>query len=270
MLSIGKQVRLTRIADKIFYTKRFVLIPIDHGVTVGPITGIVNAKQTIDLVAKGGATAVVLHKGLVAPEYGGSGRNIGLVVHISASTALGTTTHKKVLVSSVEEVIKLGGDAVSVHVNIGAETESEMLFDLGTVSESCNNWGMPLLAMAYPRGPKVKDEYGVDVVKHAARVAAELGADIVKTNYTGSEESFKEVVRSCPVPVLIAGGPKIDSDKALFTMIRGAMDAGASGVSIGRNVFQHKDVVAITRAISKIVLNDASVDDALSELKKKH
>lgn len=268
MFSIGKQVRLTRIADK--NTKKFVLIPIDHGVTVGPIAGIVDAKQTIDLVAEGGATAVVLHKGLVAPGYGGGGRNIGLVIHISASTALGTTTHKKVLVSSVEEVIKLGGDGVSVHVNVGAETESEMLFDLGAVSEACNNWGMPLLAMAYPRGPKVKDEYDVENVKHTARVAAELGADIVKTNYTGSEESFKEVVRSCPVPVLIAGGPKTDSDKALFAMIRGAMDAGASGVSIGRNVFQHKDVVAITRAISKIVLNDASIEAALNELKKKH
>lgn len=267
-MSIGKQVRLTRITGK--GTKRMVLVPIDHGVTIGPIEGIINAKQTIDQVAAGGATAVVLHKGLVAAGYGGGGRNIGLVVHISASTVLGNTPHKKVLVSTVEEVIKLGGDAVSVHVNIGAETESEMLFDLGAVSEACNNWGMPLLAMAYPRGPKVKDEYGVDVVKHAARAAAELGADIVKTNYTGDESSFREVVRSCPVPVLIAGGPKTDSDKALFAMINGAMNAGASGVSIGRNIFQHKDVVTITRAISKIVLNGASVEDALNELKKKY
>jgi fructose-bisphosphate aldolase/2-amino-3,7-dideoxy-D-threo-hept-6-ulosonate synthase len=268
MLNVGKQIRLERIIHR--GTKRAVLVPIDHGVTVGPIHGIVDVRDTINKIAEGGATGVVLHKGLVASGYRGYGKDIGLIIHISASTALGRNPHAKVLVSSVEEVIKLGGDAVSVHVNIGAETENEMLFDLGTVSEACNNWGMPLLVMAYPRGPKVKNEYDVDVVKHAARVAAELGADIVKTNYTGNEASFREVIRSCPVPVLMAGGPKIDSDKALFTMIRGAMDAGASGVSIGRNIFQHKDVVAITNTISKIVLNDASVEDALKELKERH
>jgi DhnA family fructose-bisphosphate aldolase class Ia len=96
---------------------------------------------------------------------------------------------------------------------------------------------MPLLAMMYTRGPKVANEYDVNLVKHAARVGAELGADIVKVVYTGSAESFGEVVEGCFVPVVIAGGEKMDSDEDIVEMVKGAMAAGAAGVSIGRNVF---------------------------------
>ncbi len=116
-----------------------------------------------------------------------------------------------------------------------------MLQGLGYVAGKCDEWGIPLLAMMYPRGKKVRSEYDVDVVKHAARIGAELGADIVKTNYTGSPETFKEVVEGCPVPVIIAGGPKMDSEKELLEMIEGSLEAGGKGVAIGRNVFQSQD-----------------------------
>src|SRR5690606_34775819 len=119
----------------------------------------------------------------------------------------------KVLVTSVEKALKLGADAVSVHVNVGSEREPEMLIKLGTVAEICDDWGMPLIAMMYPRGEKIKDEHDPEVVKLAARAGAELGADIIKTNYTGDPETFREVVKGCPVPVVIAGGPKIETEE---------------------------------------------------------
>jgi fructose-bisphosphate aldolase/2-amino-3,7-dideoxy-D-threo-hept-6-ulosonate synthase len=115
--------------------------------------------------------------------------------------------------------------------------------------------GMPLLAMMYPRGENVKSQFDVEAVKNCARVGAELGADIVKTNYTGDVDSFREVVRGCNVPVVIAGGPKMDSEEALLKMVRDAMEAGAAGISIGRNVFQHDDVTGITRKLAKIVFS---------------
>ena len=128
-------------------------------------------------------------------------------------------------------------------------------------------WSMPLLAMIYTRGPKIKNQFDVAVVKHAARVGAELGADIVKVNYTGSTESFKEVTSGCPVPVVIAGGEKMGTDKEVLEMVEGAIKAGSAGVSIGRNAFQHEDPIAIVKAISSVVHKNVSVGDALKILK---
>ena len=256
----GKTIRLGRILDRA--TRRAVIIPMDHGVSSGPLKGIADIHGAIKTVAEGGATAVVVHKGILQSLPEGHGPNIGFIVHLSASTGLGGAPDSKTLVSSVEEALRLGADAVSVHVNIGGASEHEMLRDLGSVAGDCMKWGVPLLAMAYPRGPNIKNQFDVELVGHAARVAAELGADLVKTNYTGSVESFRQVVSGCPVPVVIAGGPKMGSDLELLRMVKGSIDAGGAGVSIGRNVFQHSSVAGMTRAIAKIVLSGANAEDA--------
>jgi len=265
-MSIGKRIRMERIIDR--RSKRSVIVPMDHGVTLGPVRGLEDMRKAVNAVAEGGANAVLLHKGIVFAGHRGYGKDIGLILHISASTNLGPDPLNKVLVASVEEGIKLGADAISIHVNVGAENEPEMLESLGAVAMECEEWGMPLLAMMYPRGPKVKSEHDAEMVKHAARVGAELGADIIKTNYTGDPDSFKEVVRSCPVPVIIAGGPKANTDEEVLQMVEGAIEAGASGVSIGRNIFQHDDPTKMTQAISKIVHEGFSAKEALEILKK--
>jgi DhnA family fructose-bisphosphate aldolase class Ia len=162
----------------------------------------------------------------------------------------------------------LGADVVSVHVNLGASNEKEMLKDLGSVAKVAMEWGMPVLAMMYAKGPKVENEYDVKMVKHAARLGAEMGADIIKVPYTGSPESFCEVVMSCFVPVVIAGGEKMDTDRDVLEMVKGAMAAGAAGVSIGRNVFQHKNPSKIVQAISRIVHNSSTVEEGLKDLRE--
>jgi class I fructose-bisphosphate aldolase len=264
MTIIGKQIRMERIMDR--NTGHTIIVPLDHGVSVGPIEGICDIRETVALVAEGGAKAIVEHKGLVGAGHRRRGSDIGLIIHLSASTALSPHPHSKTLVSSVEEALKLGADAVSIHVNIGDEQEREMLNDFGRVSYEARNWGMPLLAMMYPRGQKIKNEYDVEVVKHAARVGCEMGADIVKVSYTGSPETFRKVVEGSTVPVVIAGGAKMDSDRDILEMVRGAMDAGAAGASIGRNVFQHADPPAMVRAMAKIIFENTSVDEALKLL----
>lgn len=257
----GKRVRLERIIDR--NSGNAVIVPLDHGISMGPIEGLIDIKSTIDAIAEGGATAVVEHKGIVPYGHRTFGKDIGLIIHLSASTSLAPDPNAKVLVTTVEEAIKLGADAVSVHVNIGSETDSQMLNDLGMVSRKCSEWGMPLLVMIYPRGPKIKDPYDVDLIKHCARVAAELGADIIKTNYTGDPDTFREVVKGALAPVVIAGGPKMDSDEKLLRMVKDSIDAGGRGVSIGRNIFQHRNITGITRAISGIVLKGLDVDEAM-------
>jgi fructose-bisphosphate aldolase/2-amino-3,7-dideoxy-D-threo-hept-6-ulosonate synthase len=260
----GKEIRLERIMDRDRGTA--VVVPMDHGVTVGPIEGIEDMREMVDFVAEGGADAVLGHMGLPLHGHRQYGKDVGLVLHLSGSTVWGPDPNAKVLVNSVEQSVKMGADAVSVHVNIGAMEEPEMLGDLGDVSRKAMEWGMPLLAMMYTRGPDIEDETDVEYVKHAARIAAELGADLVKVPYTGSESSFQEVVEGCPIPVLIAGGEKMDTDEDILTMVESAAAAGGSGVSIGRNVFQHESPQDMLRAIASIVHEEQSAEQALELL----
>ena len=264
MTIIGKQIRMERIINR--NTGKTVIVPMDHGISVGPIAGLIDMKTTIQNVSEGGANAIVEHKGLVGEGHRKGGDDIGLIVHLSGSTSLSPFPHAKTLVCSVEEAIKLGADAVSIHVNLGDGQEKEMLSDFGKVSYEARQWGMPLLAMIYPRGEKIKDEYHVDVIKHAARVGKEMGADIVKVSYTGSADSFHEVVAGCSIPIVIAGGEKMNSDKDILEMVKGSIDAGGSGVSIGRNVFQHKKPNRMVKAISAIVHETSTVAEALEIL----
>jgi predicted phospho-2-dehydro-3-deoxyheptonate aldolase len=261
---IGKQIRLERIFDR--KTSFALVVPMDHGISEGPLPGITDIRETIDKVSHGGATAIVIHKGLVAYGHRGYGVDVGLIVHISASTKLSPSPNTKVIVTDVEEGIQLGADGISIHVNVGAEGDDSMLADAGEVVRKCRNWGMPLLAMMYPRGKDIADPYDVEHLKHVARVGAELGADVVKVNYTGSEETFREVVRGCPAPVLIAGGPKLNSDIEVMKMVKGAMNSGARGISIGRNIWQHRNPTAMTAALASIIFEGAEVDEPIKLL----
>jgi len=260
MDNIGKMIRIERIIDR--NSGKTVIIPMDHGISIGPVDGLIDWKATINAVAEGGANAVVLHKGLVKSGHRESGKDVGLIIHMSASTSLAIDPDHKVLVCSIEEALRLGADAVSIHVNIGAENEPAMLKDFGMIAREARMCGLPLLAMMYTRGPKIKNQYDPAMVKHSARVGAELGADIVKVPYTGSPDTFQQVVEGCFVPVVIAGGEKMDTDEDILTMVKGSIDAGGAGVSIGRNVFQHRSPTRIVRAISSMVHNDISVREA--------
>jgi predicted phospho-2-dehydro-3-deoxyheptonate aldolase len=262
---LGKKVRLERIINR--DSGKTVIVPMDHGVTVGPIEGLEDMRTTVSKVAEGGANAILMHKGIVPASHRGHGKDIGLIIHLSGSTSLSPDPLAKELVCTVEEALKLGADAVSVHINLGAPTDKEMIRQLGFISERCDYWQMPLIAMMYTRGPKIKDEFDLNNTKIAARVAAELGADIVKVVYTGKTESFAEVIKGCPVPVVIAGGEKMGSDEEIFKMVDGALKAGAAGISIGRNVFQHKHPEKMVRALCQMVHEDVSVKDALKILK---
>ncbi|ACL03455.1 Fructose-1,6-bisphosphate aldolase (Class I) [Desulfatibacillum aliphaticivorans] len=264
MTFVGKQIRMERILNR--KTRRTVLVPMDHGISVGPIDGLQDMKTAINSVAAGGANAVVVHKGLVMEGHRGDGPDIGLIIHLSASTSLSPFPNAKTLICTMEEAIKLGADAVSIHVNLGDGLEKDMLRDFGEISYQARTWGMPLLAMIYPRGEKIVDEYDVKYVKHAARLGHEMGADIVKVPYTGTPDSFYEVTSGCAVPVVIAGGAKMDSDRDILEMVKGSVEAGGAGVSIGRNVFQHASPGKIVRAISSIVHDDATVEQALELL----
>jgi fructose-bisphosphate aldolase/2-amino-3,7-dideoxy-D-threo-hept-6-ulosonate synthase len=260
----GKKRRLKRIFKE---DNRTVMVPMDHGVSMGPVKGITNMQKIVDQLLKGGVDAIVLNKGIAKRV---NVENAGLIVHLSAISNLTPNANNKVQVCTVQEAIRIGADAVSVHINVGAQDEDKMLTKLGRVADECDVFGSPLLAMMYPRGPKIQSEHTVGEVAHAARLGAELGADIIKTNYTGDIESFKVVVESCPVPVIIAGGPTCKTEQEILQTTYESIKAGGAGLSIGRNIFQHENPTLIVKALSAIVHKGVSVEQALKILGESH
>lgn len=256
---IGKEIRIERIMNR--NTGRGVIVPMDHGFTLGQIEGLNDMTKIISEVSEGGANAIVLHKGLVKRGHRKRGRDIGLIVHLSASTSLNPDPNDKVLVCTVEEAVALGADGVSIHVNLGAPQESRMIESAGKVVKDCNRWGMPLLVMIYPRGKGI-DPTSHSAVGHCVRVAEELGADLIKTNYPGDPGSFRKITEACSVPVLIAGGEKM-GDLESLKMIRESVHAGGAGVCVGRNAFQRSDPGAFVRALGLVVHEDLDPAHAL-------
>lgn len=262
-MSLGKNYRIARILKGL---QRYFIIPIDHGLTQGPIGRLTEVKSFIRTLPLKTISAIVAHKGLASAIHPLLiQKDISLILHLSGSTKLSPDPSSKQILSSVEHAIKLGADAVSVHVNLGAKDEQSMLKDFSLISEECDKWGMPLLAMVYPRGDKIKNEYNPDVIAHSTRLAWELGADIVKVNYTGDVESFKQVVSAVDIPVVVAGGPKVDSDSSILSMVKDSIWSGGRGVAFGRNIFQHNEPHLISQKIAKI-LNFSSLIDTQEEV----
>lgn len=236
----------------------------DHGISNGPIQGLENPHSVIYDCEGHGLSSVIINKGILKTMP--KPTKVGILVHFSSSTSLSMSPNKKMLTGSVKEALRLGADGVSLHINIGGKEEPEMLQQLGLVAEQCHKWNMPLLAMMYPRGENIKDPHDPDIVAHVARIGAECGADIVKTVYTGDIDSFSKIVKSTPVPIVIAGGPKAKTDNDILQMTEDAMKAGAAGVTYGRNIFAHKNPSKMIQALAGIIFKKATAKEAAKRL----
>jgi len=258
-MQIGTTARLNRIGTD----GKILNVPMDHGITIGATDGLRDIESTIDEVTAAGADSVLTQKGLAGRVHPNK-NDAGYVIHLNASTKVGPDSNDKRLTGTVKEAVQRGADAVSLHLNVGSDHEPEQIEDLANVVASANEFGVPVLAMTYARGPGVAED-DPDTLAHAARLGEEVGADIIKTGYSGDPESFTQVVNATAKPVIAAGGsPR--TDREMLTQVRGVMDAGASGVSMGRSVFQHEDSGAMTAAVSAIVHENASTEEALAEL----
>ncbi len=244
----GKTIRLRRL----FPTpeRRLFSVPLDHALSMGPIDGLEELAPLARELVDGGVDLLIVTKGAVRELAPVLGPSTLLGVHVSASTSLGTTSQHKRLVGSAAEAVGLGADLLSVQVNFGVAEEGDMLTDLGTASDQCRQLGLPLLCMAY-----VKKTGGgsPDELRHAARAAADLGADIVKTSYPGSTEEFRKLCRTTPVPVLIGGGVRLDDEAEFLRLVEESVRAGAAGICIGRNLFQRTPVGPLARRIATLL-----------------
>ena len=256
-MTAGLSARLERISTN----DRYLIVPMDHGLTMGAVEGLVDIESTIDGVTSGGADAVLTQKG-IAPRVHPNKNDAGYIVHVNGSTTIGPDESDKRVTATAEDAVRAGADAVSFHINVGSDNEPEQIEELAELTADASRLGLPVLAMAYARGPGV-DETDPEALGHAVRLAEEVGADVVKTGYSGDGDSFARVTESTRLPVVIAGGSK-GTDRETVEMVRGAMDGDAAGVSMGRSIFQHEDPRGIARAVSAVVHDDASVEEALA------
>jgi DhnA family fructose-bisphosphate aldolase class Ia len=255
---------------------RMVLVPLDDSLLAGPTNGLEVVLPKLTSILAGAPDAIMGFPGLFRWNA-----NLLLdmpaILNLTASTTRSAHT-RKTLVASVDLGVALGCEAVAVHVNIGSTFETEILRTLGEIALACDLAGMPLMAIMYPRKEAADgdDNYlqmkqqdrtqYAQLVAHAARVGVDMGADLIKTQYTGDVESFRMLIEaSRPVPVLIAGGPMIPVQQVLQNA-HDAVTAGAGGVSFGRNVFGRRNPQPYVTALRWIVHERATVETALAKV----
>jgi len=267
--SMGKTLRLGRLFDADSNTS--MILPMDHGVEEPVYGELERPQELIASLARAGVNAFLMRRGLAAFAAETIAGRAGWVLRLTGRTGLspGLET-EQIVFAGVEEALRNGADAVVPTFFIGPETEAVQLPQLGAIADECNKLGVPLLAEIFPVGgpdaTPYDGPYTVDDMRVAVRVASEEGADFIKTWYTGDPESFRRVIDYSLVPVLIAGGPKAKNDRDVLQMVRGAMDAGASGIAMGRKIWQSRDPAAMVTALAAIIRHGASVDEAAALL----
>lgn len=248
-MATEKNVRLNRIFGP---DNRSVVIAMDHGIAgIAPLGFLAQPERLIPEVIHGGADAVIITPGMIR-KYGKLFGRAGIILRIDGGpTALTGAWNEMETLLEVEEALRLGADAVIMMGVAGVEGESASLANLGRVAARCANWGIPLIAEMLPGGFAAK-EVTNEQLAVAARLGAELGADIVKIRYVGPGVEFHKVVENCYCPILILGGSKQPPEQLLLEICQ-AIDAGAAGVAIGRNVWQHPEPCEMTQRISQAV-----------------
>jgi fructose-bisphosphate aldolase / 2-amino-3,7-dideoxy-D-threo-hept-6-ulosonate synthase len=265
-VNVGKSLRLRRIVDS--QTGTSVMFAFSHGTSAPEVLpGLEEPTRLVEAAAAGGADCVFLAPGLIeAVGEVANGTNLGVAVKVSATASRGGKPYQEILTTSIERSLELGADAVVALIPFAPENEPDVISMTASLGEACGRWGMPFIAEAeYPNSyygtENFAETWGVPYLKRSARLCAELGADIVKSNWTGSVDTFAEIVESVPVPVVVAGGSRV-SDLDLLQNLHAAREAGAIGCSVGRNIFQHPAPERMVRAIAAVFKDGAGAQEA--------
>lgn len=269
----GNQLRLSRIMNA--ESGRAIVVAIDHGLFIGPLPGIENAAKTIGQLLPGHPDAIQMTPGITRAcisQFLGKGKP-GVVVRLDATNIWRKKPAPKegyyAQVASVKDAIQLGADAVVTFLFAGYDTdaqESENLKTLAAIASDAHAYGIPFIVepLAIQKGSNVVRDF--EIMKLIVRMASEIGADLIKADYPESKAQFEELVALATVPILVRGGPKMESDKEMLQMVKDAIDCGAKGIVFGRNVWQHRNVTGILQALASVVHEGAGVQKSLSRL----
>lgn len=262
--NIGKKVRLGRILKG----GRAVVFAFDHGFEHGPSDfpgGRESPKSIIELAVQAGFDAIMTTKGIARATQDIWAGRIPLILKITGKTSIRPPEQQflQYSIGSVEEALAMGADGVAATVYWGSPHEEIMVERFSSIVSLCDKTGMPVMILSYPRGPNMSDWYNLEIVRYACRASAELGADLIKTYYTGSAETFKKVTEVSPVPVMMSGGTKAKEEIDFLKAVENVISAGGAGVVVGRNVFQSQNFVGLARAVISIVHQGAKAEEAI-------
>ena len=255
----------TRRLNRIFRPNgRVLIVAFDHGMIDGPCKGMVQPAETLRKIVLGGADAILTTYG-TAKRFAREIASLGLILRLDGGgTVLGEMGQGGQFFT-VEDALRSGADAVAVSAFPGAADETDSLQRLAQIIGQAHAWGLPVMGEMVPGGfdspPELRTAESVSI---ASRVAAELGADWVKIPYAAG---FEQVTAGCYVPAVILGGAKKGSERVMLQTIKDALEAGAVGVAIGRNIFQSDNPQAMTAAVAALLHEDAVVDEAMEILR---
>jgi fructose-bisphosphate aldolase, class I len=243
-----------------------LIVAMDHGLIDGPCRGLENPELTIDKIIAGGADAVLTSYG-TAKRFASQLAPIGLILRgDGGSTSMGKMDGPASIFYTVDEALRLGADALAVSGYPGSDKEVESLQNIATLVRLGDNWGLPVMAEMVPGGFDSAPEFrSTKNIAMAARVGLELGAAFIKTPYA---PNFNEVTGSCYAPVVILGGAKRGKEADMLADIKAAVENGAAGVAIGRNIFQAESPRAMTAAVAAILHAGLTVEEAMEILKE--
>lgn len=249
--------------------KRTFIMAMDHGANFNVLPALKKPETLIRNIAAAGADAFLATTGM-AEQFADSFMGKGIILRIDGGVSfLGDHSKPMQIVATAEDVLRLGADSVITMGFPGSKFENECLSNLAKVCFDCHKWGIPVVSEALPRGfEPAEDARTPENITFASRQSAEFGADIIKTVYTGDQDSFHNLVESVYAPVVILGGAKKVPVEQLLSEIRDALDAGAAGIAMGRNIWGHENPVGYTAAIAKMIHEDCSVDAALKEMNR--
>jgi class I fructose-bisphosphate aldolase len=243
-----------------------VLLAYDQGLEHGPSKDFdarnVDPAFVMDLAVKGHFNGVIFQKGVAERFYDGK---LPLIIKVNGKSSLPSGEPVSRQVCSVEYAASLGAKAVGYTIYLGSSLEHEMLAEFGRIQEEAHQRNLAAIAWVYPRGATVQNDTSKEIVSYAARAALELGADAAKIKYTGDKESFSWAVKSAAgMKVFMSGGPKAPTDQAFLQQVRGVMDAGATGLAVGRNVWQNPEPLVMAGRLRKVIFENQTVESAMS------
>ena len=243
-----------------------LVVAMDHPAVFGMMEGLEKSGEVICKIRAGGADAILTTYGVVtrfAEEIG----DMGIVLRVDGGGSMLAPEHGPMqLIYNVYDALRVGADAVGCMGMPGSKYESETLPYLSDLIAQCAEWNVPVMAEMLPGGFENPAEmWTPENIGHACRIGAELGVDFIKTTYSGDVESFRAICEQVYVPIVVLGG-KSEDPSNLLNGIYEAMQAGASGVAVGRNIWRYPEPDKMTAAIAAIIHEDATVDTALEYL----
>lgn len=258
---VGKTTRINRILGN---DGKAVMVAVNHGLGLGPVEGIENMERTLGQIMEGGPDSLTIHKGIAMHYTDLFAGRTALVLKCTNATRY--RSPEETAIATVEEAVTLGADAIAVGLTLCSKEEDREIERAAAFIKAAGQYGIPTVTHSYPSGCLLDDSerYGIKNVGYAVRVSLELGVDIIKSFWTGDPDSFAKIVEiGSPAKVVISGGPKCETLLECFEMTQQGMDAGAAGITYGRNIWQHPHPAAVIKGLRAIVHENVSAKDAL-------